>query len=172
MKKRRLVILPFLAATMIIAAHGQTTRFAADVYPIFEKAGCEGCHNPNGVAAATRLHFPEQGAKPEEIEAFGASLAQLVDAQDPENSLLLNKPTNRIPHTGGRRIAPGSEQESALRAWVKHLAALPSAQTAGFQSSREEPSENSVLRRMTHSQYDNTARDLLGDISNPSREFP
>src|SRR5207247_2891762 len=101
-KKRRLVPVSFLAATLIIAASGQTTRFATDVYPIFEKAGCEGCHNPNGVAAATRLHFPESGAKLEQIETFGESLAQLVDARDPDNSLLLKKPTNRIPHTGGR----------------------------------------------------------------------
>ena len=29
-----------------------------------------------------------------------------------------------------------------------------------------------MLRRLTHSQYDNTVRDLLGDISQPSRQFP
>ena len=78
---------------------------------MMEKAACRSCHNPDGVASATRLHFPEPDAAPEKIEAFGRSLVTLVDRETPDTSLLLNKPTNRIPHAGGERIKPGSQDE-------------------------------------------------------------
>jgi hypothetical protein len=37
---------------------------------------------------------------------------------------------------------------------------------------RQARAEETVLRRLTHAQYDNTVRDLLGDKTFPSRQFP
>jgi hypothetical protein len=171
--KRRFFLLILIGgAALLVAGRSQSGRFSKDLYPVLEKAGCEGCHNANGVASATRLHFPQPGASPDAIEAFGASLSVLVDASNPENSLLLMKPTNRIAHTGGRRIAPGGPEEAALRSWVAHLATLPSAGVARVSEGSPARSERTVLRRMTHSQYDNTVRELLGDITSPARQFP
>ena len=162
MRKRRLLFLSSAVATALLAdAASQGIRFREDVYPILEKAGCDACHNPNGVASVTRLQFPEQGSPEARIEEFGDSLRRFVDLADPENSLLLKKPTNRVPHVGGKRIAPGSSDEAVLRAWVRRLATVPSL-SAGSQPA---PKESPVLRRLTHSQYDNTVRDLLGDIA-------
>src|SRR5688572_17916478 len=84
--------------------------FADQLYPIFEEAGCRGCHAPDGVASATRLHFPAEDAPRELVEAFGIALADLVDRADPSRSLLLTKPTNRVRHTGGDRVRPGSPE--------------------------------------------------------------
>ena len=94
--------------------------FSRTVYPIFEAAQCRGCHADDGVASATRLHFPDPNASPDDIEAFGVTLAALVDRADPARSLLLNKPTNRERHTGGVRIKPGSFEEQALTEWVPY----------------------------------------------------
>ena len=107
-----------------VAAQAQTVSFADSVYPILEKAGCPACHNPNGVASATRLHFPEAGASPDQMEAFGKSLVILVDRNQPSNSLLLKKPTQRIAHGGGERIKIGSPEEAALLSWINVLANL------------------------------------------------
>ncbi len=41
--------------------------FAHQLYPVLEKAGCRSCHNVDGVASATRLHFPEEDASPARI---------------------------------------------------------------------------------------------------------
>src|SRR3989442_11908596 len=112
------VVAPVLAAQTPIS-------FTRTVYPIFESAQCRGCHSDDGVASATRLHFPEPNASPDEIEAFGITLAALVDRTDPARSLLINKPTNRERHTGGVRIQPGSFDEDALTEWVRYLAGLP-----------------------------------------------
>src|SRR5262245_37340006 len=56
--------------------------FMRTVYPIFEAAQCRGCHADDGVASATRLHFPDPNASPEEIDAFGITLATLVNRAD------------------------------------------------------------------------------------------
>ena len=73
------------------------------------------CHNPDGVASGTRLHFPDANASPAEVEVFGNSLGILVDRANPSQSLLIRKPTNRIPHSGGERIKPGSPEEAKER---------------------------------------------------------
>ena len=56
------------------------------------------------------------------VDAFGKSLAEFVDRQDPANSLLFLKPTLRMQHTGGERIRQGSAEEAALKSWIGYLA--------------------------------------------------
>ena len=150
--------------------------FTRTVYPIFEAAQCRGCHTDDGVASATRLHFPEPTASPDDIEAFGITLAALVDRTDPARSLLINKPTNRERHTGGVRIQPGTYDEQALVEWVRHLAGLPDATVAAAReriaASTAASTPDQLLKRLTHSQYNNTVRDLLGDYSRPADKFP
>jgi hypothetical protein len=152
--------------------------FASRLYPALDKAGCKSCHHADGVASATRLHFPAEGATAQTVAAFGDSLVELVDRTHPEKSLLFNKPTNRIKHTGGERIKKGSSEEALLQEWVTHLASLSNAEAARAMSYRKTESAKAgeapkvMLRRLTHRQYANTIRDLLGESSDPSSEFP
>ncbi|HEX2727265.1 MAG TPA: DUF1592 domain-containing protein, partial [Beijerinckiaceae bacterium] len=128
------------------------------------------------MAAGTRLRFPESDAAPARIEAFGRSLVGLVNRAAPEKSALLLKPTNRKPHTGGERIKPGSGDEQILRSWVDTLARLTPAEAAAALRYSDDaalpPVGAPVLRRLTHSQYNNTVRDLLGELSQPAGQFP
>src|SRR3954449_11686757 len=96
--------LGILCAATVILLQGQQISFSQKIYPILEKAGCRNCHNVEGVASATRLHFPAEEADAARVDAFGKSLAEFVDRQNPTNSILLLKPTLRIAHTGGERI--------------------------------------------------------------------
>jgi hypothetical protein len=172
------------AASAVLTTHHLSAQqavagpisFSRTVYPIFEAAQCRGCHTDDGVASATRLHFPEPTASPDEIEAFGVTLAVLVDRDDPSRSLLLNKPTNRERHTGGERIHPGSFEEQALTEWVRHLATVSADTVAAARDRLAAASAPAVqdqqLRRLTHSQYNNTVRDLLADHSRPADRFP
>src|SRR5690242_7357751 len=119
------------AAFLLCGAAAAATlpqSFATKLYPVLDRAGCKSCHHSEGVASATRLHFPPEGASDRVIDAFGNSLVELVDRSHPEKSLLFNKPTNRIKHTGGERIKKGSGEEALLLAWVKHLGALSEAE--------------------------------------------
>jgi len=154
---------------------GSASDFSKTLYPVLEQAGCRGCHNPDGVASATRLHFPETTASADRIEAFGLSLVRLVDAKTPENSLLLRKPTARIAHAGGQRIKPGTPEEAALRAWIGELAALKGDDLANALQYRDEDGgarQTVALRRLTHTQYNNTVRDLLAERGLPANQFP
>ncbi len=184
MRASRLCVLGALAILVVAsqamragteAQESTPVSFSRTVYPIFEAAQCSGCHTDIGVASATRLHFPEPNASPDDIEAFGVTLAALVDRSDPAKSLLINKPTNREKHTGGERITPGSFDEEALIAWTKYLAGVPEDAVAAARqrlAAAAAPAPTQQLRRLTHSQYNNTVRDLLGDYSRPADRFP
>ena len=170
---KRLIPILFIASGL----WAQSVTFRDGLYPILEKAGCRNCHNPDGVASATRLHFPEADAAAAKIELFGKSLVVLVDREHPDQSLLLRKPTARIGHAGGERIKAGTPEEATLKAWIAELAklsgpelsaALDYRNVADRGAARNEPE----LRRLTHSQYNHTVRDLLGDQTAPANQFP
>ena len=174
----RFVLLLFLVSGSfpVIAA---ADPFSVSLYPALEAAGCRACHNPDGVASASRLRFPEADAAADRIEAFGKSLAALVDRDHPERSLLLQKPTNRIAHTGGQRIVPGSPEEALLKDWIGRLAKMSRQEVARAdelvsaalrESARRQ--HGPVLRRLTNTQYNNTVRDLVGELGAPASQFP
>ncbi|HYZ84572.1 MAG TPA: DUF1592 domain-containing protein [Bryobacteraceae bacterium] len=160
--------LPFLL--LCSASYLHAADFAKDVYPVLQKGGCAGCHNADGVASATRFQMPEAGASANAVARLSHSLGALIDRSDPEKSLLLQKPTKRVAHAGGKRIEPGSPEEATLKAWIVE-AAKGSGNAAVVAEEQHEPS-GPVLRRLTHAQYNNTVRDLLGDDSRVADSFP
>ena len=163
----------------VSALRAQNSTFESGLYPVMEKAGCRACHTIEGVASGTRLHLPEADADASKIEAFGRSLVVLVDREHLESSLLFRKPTARMTHAGGERIKPGSDEEAALKAWIDRLTKLSGDEFTAAQHYREledkgagAVSADAQLRRLTHSQYDHTVRDLLHDQTTPSSQFP
>ncbi len=160
--------------TAIALAAADPAFFASKVYPALENAQCRSCHAHDGVASGTRLHFPPKDAGNDAIQTFGISLGALVDRAGPSKSVLLTKPTNRTAHTGGQRIKPGSDDERLLVQWVEHLASLSDDALAAARAPAVKASAkpNELVRRLTHSQYNNTVRDLLGDDSRPALRFP
>jgi hypothetical protein len=168
----------FFLAAAPHALRSQTASFTDTLYPVLERAECRNCHTRDGVASGTRLHFPDETASKAQVEAFGRSLVVLVDRQNPDNSILLLKPTRRVAHTGGERIPKGSADERALKDWIARLSRMSAAETAEARRVRAEEEAGSgvapkvALRRLTHNQYDNTVRDLLKDTSSPANQFP
>lgn len=166
-KQHAISSIVILASTFVASG----ADFATDVFPALEKAGCSGCHNHDGVASGTRLRFPEKPAPTAAINAFGTSLRSLVDRNDPAKSLLVLKPTRAVPHAGGKRIEPGSGGHEALQRWAEYLAREGGHLTPEPVAAQEKP-QGPVLRRLTHHQYNNTVRDLLGDDSRVADQFP
>lgn len=163
-----------------VAASLSAQDFRTTLYPVLENAGCRKCHFADGVASATRLHFPDaEGVTPVKLEAFGRSLVELVDRANPANSLLLRKPTGKMPHAGGVRIKPGSSDEAALQAWISKLSKFTDAEARDAAAYRKQEAAGAgyaktriFLRRLTHHEYNNIMRDLLGDTSQPAQQFP
>ena len=158
-----------LACLLFAMAVQAEDLFTEKLYPVFVKAQCPLCHNDNGVASGTRLRFPGEKATGAEIEQFGLRLRAFINPNRLQDSLLLQKPTNRVAHTGGERIRPGSDEEKLLQTWATHLSRLPAAAISASAPRAHGPQ---IARRLTHSQYNNTVRDLLGDESRPASKFP
>ena len=150
--------------------------FVEELYPILEETQCRLCHSNDGVASGSRLKFPPESAEPADVRSFGRDLRKFVDRREPRESLLFRKPTNRLDHSGGERISRGSAQEDVLLTWVRHLTTFPEVEgaeeTSLSHSATIEPAAPSVVRRLTHTQYNNTVRDLLGDLTRPATQFP
>jgi hypothetical protein len=167
-----------IALAGVCVTQAQQMSFNDQVYPVLQSAGCAACHNVEGVASATRLRFPEEPTSKVRLQAFGKSLVEFVNRTDPEKSLLLLKPTLRIPHTGGERIKKATPEEKVLRGWISQLAAMPPAEVASALEYRKREAAGHgevptvVLRRLTHAQYDNTVRDLLKDTTGQASRFP
>jgi hypothetical protein len=175
-------VIAVVANALIPGASAQATRpvnesyFVERVYPLLHAVQCERCHSDNGVASETRLEFPESDATRDQLTAFGLSLMDLVDRRNPEQSLLLRKPTKRAKHTGGQRIKPGSGEEAVLLSWINYLAGLSDRQVREAREQIARANQHSLealtVRRLTHSQYNHTVRDLLGDHIQPADSFP
>lgn len=95
--------------------------FLDEVRPILTKSGC----------ALGACHAAQYGQGGFKLSVFGFDppadrLAMVRDAQgrrinllDPQQSLLLRKPTMQTPHGGGRRLEPGSRDYLTLEAWIR-----------------------------------------------------
>ncbi len=82
-----------------------------------------------------------------------------------------------MKHTGGQRIKPGSDEEKLLRD-VGQLPGRPVGRAGAPGAGARSPGPSGAslqaltVRRLTHSQYDHTVRDLLGDQIQPASSFP
>jgi hypothetical protein len=121
------------AITITAAGHTQTVNvgvrdfdetrplnFANDIVPILTRHGCNagGCHGKasgqNGFKLSLFGFDPEFDYNAIVKEARGRRLFPAA----PDSSLLLLKASGRVPHGGGRRVAPDKEAYQTLRRWI------------------------------------------------------
>lgn len=114
-----------LAATLSVSvkdfASISPVNFPNQIVPIFTKAGCNagGCHGKASGQNGFRLSLLgfEPGEDYEHLvkEARGRRLFPAA----PDNSLLLLKATGTLPHGGGKRLEPDSNDYKLLVRWIK-----------------------------------------------------
>lgn len=114
---------PLLSASLVFAAEPpRQASFVNDVVPVLTKAGCNSgaCHAKAGVGQNGFL-LSLLGFEPNEDydHLVKEGRGRRVSAASPEQSLLLMKACNRLPHGGGMRLDPGSEEYRLLKDWIQ-----------------------------------------------------
>jgi len=98
----------------------QAISFKRDVMPILTKAGCNtgGCHG--SARGQDGFHLSLFGYDPAgDYERITREMgARRVNLALPEESLLLQKATGSVPHTGGKRIDKEGEFYQAIVKWL------------------------------------------------------
>jgi hypothetical protein len=113
-----------------VAARPQV-GFNEHILPILSKAGCNAgaCHasqyGKGGFKLSVFAFAPESDYQAIVRDGIG----RRVDLIDPAQSLLLLKPTLRVPHEGGRRLQYGSIDYQILKQWLANGAPPPRAES-------------------------------------------
>jgi Protein of unknown function (DUF1549)/Protein of unknown function (DUF1553) len=98
----------------------QPLSFIRDVMPILNKVGCTSgtCHGSakgkNGFKLSLRGYDPDFDYKALLFDVSGRRFNRV----NPDESLLLTKPTQVVPHEGGLRIEPGSSYYKTISRWI------------------------------------------------------
>ncbi|MBV71772.1 MAG: hypothetical protein CMH52_10570 [Myxococcales bacterium] len=138
--------------------------------PIFEMR-CLGCHQGGGLAAGTRMVLQPRDT-PNWAANNLAAITNVVLEQHDDTPLILLKPTGRFPdgHAGGTLIQVGSAEYDILRELVGRI--LDDVDDCGRDiGSPVDPDPDCggelspgrrMLRRLSHVEFQNTIRDLIG----------
>jgi hypothetical protein len=123
------------AAELVVTAAGRTVRvpvtvtnqdapdpvrFRTDVLAALTRQGCNAgsCHgSPQGKGGFSLSLFGYDAAADAESLVRGG-LGRRLDLFRPADSLLLKKPLMRLPHVGGKRLAPADAAYAVLRDWI------------------------------------------------------
>lgn len=147
---RRLALIAGLLWTPSVFALHPTVApapsFQNDVMAVLSKAGCNlgTCHgNANGKGG---FKLSLRGQNPEQdfetlTRQVGSRRASIVQ---PDDSLLLQKPLMKVPHEGGRRFKPDSDEWRIMRNWIAAGMPADDAQAPQLVSLKVEPPHATV----------------------------
>ena len=104
-----------------VASESKALSFTNDIEPILTKAGCNAgaCH-AKAITGQRGFRLSVLGFEPEEdYEAIvKQGKGRRVFPPAPEESLLLTKGAAIVPHTGGKKLEPGSDSWKTLVRWI------------------------------------------------------
>lgn len=95
--------------------------FIKDVMPVFTKAGCNtgGCHGSSRGKDGFRLSLFGYDAEGDYHRLTREAITRRINLAVPAESLLLEKSTRKVPHTGGELFKEDSEFYRILLTWLK-----------------------------------------------------
>ncbi|HWE38472.1 MAG TPA: DUF1553 domain-containing protein [Isosphaeraceae bacterium] len=161
-----------LPVTVRNASNPRPVSFVRDVEPILARVGCNAgtCHGSAKGKRGFKLSL--RGYDPAfDYEQLVEDLAgRRFNRSAPEQSLMLLKPTNGVPHEGGYVLDPASPSYAALRDWIAQGVQSDVGKTARVASLEVLPPAVELARE-GHSQQllviahypDGTTRDVTAD---------
>ncbi len=102
----------------------EVPSFQRHVVPLLGKLGCNGraCHGSFQGRGGFRLSLFGYDFKMDHDALFGGDEPR-VNLKEPEKSLIIQKPTEQIPHEGGLRYKLGTWEHRVLLGWIRSGAA-------------------------------------------------
>lgn len=103
------------------ATVAEPISFIKDVMPVFTKAGCNtgGCHGTSRGKDGFRLSLFGYDPDGDYHRLTREAIARRINLALPEESLILEKATRKVPHTGGELFTADSEFYRTLLAWLQ-----------------------------------------------------
>ncbi|MCA9114389.1 MAG: Ig-like domain-containing protein, partial [Planctomycetaceae bacterium] len=120
-----------------------TVSYDQTVQPILSRHGCNmgACHSSQYGKGGFKLSvFSFQPSQDHEAIVRDRQQRR-INFLEPENSLLLRKPTMEVPHGGSRRLRKGSVDYNALVSWITAGAPGPSSKSPKVVGIEVTPSE-------------------------------
>ena len=116
-----IVIIVAALAAGLAAAEDAAVSFRRDVMPVFFRANCNsgGCHGAAAGKDGFNLSLFGYDAAGDYFRLTQQIVGRRIDVAAPEESLILLKATNKVPHTGGKLFDEHSEHYAALLAWIR-----------------------------------------------------
>ncbi len=97
-----------------------TPLFLKDIAPILDKMGCSAglCHGKFGGQGGLNLSLLTLNPESDYEPIVHHSRGRRINLLEPEQSLLFLKPTGQIPHEGGMRFEPNSDEAETILQWI------------------------------------------------------
>ena len=98
----------------------RTPLFLRDVAPILDKMGCSAglCHGKFGGQGGLNLSLLTLNPESDYEPIVHHNRGRRINLLEPEQSLLYLKPTGQIPHEGGLRFEPNSDEAETILQWI------------------------------------------------------
>lgn len=121
---------------------GETPDFQRHVAPLLGRLGCNGrsCHGSFQGRGGFRLSLFGYDFKFDHEALVGGETPR-VNREQPDDSLIIAKPTDADNHEGGERFARGSWQHHLLRRWIAAGAPYETSQVQVLRALHVEPAE-------------------------------
>ncbi len=110
--------------------------FVRDVMPVISRVGCNAgtCHGAADGKNGFKLSLRGYDPRFDYIQLVDDLAGRRFNRSDPEQSLMLLKPINAVPHEGGYVLDPESDHFAILRAWIAEGVSSDVGQVARVES--------------------------------------
>jgi hypothetical protein len=129
------------------AADAPAVSFRNDVMAVLSTAGCNAgaCHGNKNGKGGFRLSLRGQDAEADLLSLTRDADARRVNLMDPDQSLILLKPTAQLAHQGGLRFHADSTEYRIIRRWIAGGAGRDDASVPTLEQLEVSPSEQILV---------------------------
>ena len=98
-----------------------SVKFLKDIAPILDKQGCSAgmCHGKFGGQGGLNLSLLTLNPETDYEPIVHHNRGRRINLLEPDQSLFFLKPTGQVPHEGGLRFDPNSEEASKIIRWIE-----------------------------------------------------